>query len=279
MVGESGETTPDSAIDPRRTFKKSQSLFRGGKMKALHALFVCLFVYVLGASTAQAAGWNTADTFRTQLQTAASQAHTHPLNYSEARRVLLGQLHLQQGPQGYFIHDVYCQKDYTRDDFAGSRGPEPGKAPDDRILNVEHTWPQSRFSGREGATMKSDLHHLFPADSKLNQIRGNFRFGEVSDALPMLQCGYSQIDNTGGGLPHFEPPVVHKGNVARALFYFAVRYGMSIDPEEETNLRAWNQMDPPDDFEMQRNNAIESIQGNRNPFIDHPEYVDQIADF
>jgi deoxyribonuclease I len=242
-------------------------------MKALSALFVGLFL-----SLHAQAGWNTSDTLRTQLQTVTAQAHTHPLTYGEARKVLLGQLHLQQGPQGYFIHDVYCQKDYTRDDFGG-RGPQPGTTPDDRILNVEHTWPQSKFSGREGSTMKADLHHLFPSHSKLNQIRGNFPFGEVDDRLPMLECGFTQIDNSGAGLPHFEPPAVHKGNVARALFYFAVRYGLSIDAEQEADLRNWNHSDPPDDFERQRNDAIEKIQGNRNPFIDHPEYADQIADF
>lgn len=246
---------------------------------SLSSALVSILIFLGGTESFAQAAWQNPSDLRNQLQAVAARTHTNPLNYGTARKVLLGRLHLQQGPQGYFIHDVYCQKDYTSSDFGGSRGPAPETAPDDRILNVEHTWPQSKFSGREGATMKSDLHHLFPADSKLNQIRGNFKFGEVSDDIPMLQCHQSQIDNTGNGLPHFEPPAVHKGNVARALFYFAVRYGLTIDAVEETDLRVWNQMDPPDEFEMQRNNAIEQIQGNRNPFIDHPEYADQIADF
>ena len=214
---------------------------------------------------------------RGQMQADLKRSHTHVLNYSEARKILLGELHLQQGPSGYYIHDVYCQKDFTANDF-GSRGPGPGRAPDDKVLNVEHTWPQSKFAGPEKGTMKSDLHHLFPADSELNQIRGNFSFGEVSDSLPWLKCNQAQMDSSAG-LPHFDPPPAHKGNVARALFYFAVRYNLSIDAEQEADLRRWNVQDPPDDFERARNAAIERIQGNRNPFIDHPDAADQIRDF
>lgn len=217
------------------------------------------------------------DDVRGQLRAETKQAHTHVLNYSDARKILLGELHLQQGPQGYFIHDVYCQKDFTAADFGG-RGPGPGRAPDDKILNVEHTWPQSKFAGPEKSMMKSDLHHLFPTDSQLNQIRGNFPFGDVPDERPWLKCNLTQIDQGPDGL-RFDPPVVHKGNVARALFYFAVRYNLSIDADQEADLRRWNVQDPPDAFEKNRNAAIERVQGNRNPFIDRPELADQIRDF
>ena len=77
----------------------------------------------------------------------------------------------------------------------------------------------------------------------------------------------------------FEPPVEHKGNVARALFYFAVRYDMRIAAHEEFFLRQWNVIDPVDDEEIARNNEIERLQGNRNPFIDDAALVELIEDF
>lgn len=215
-----------------------------------------------------------------ELHDIVTSHHQHSLDYREARRAIMGELHLQESGGKYFIHDVYCQHDYTADDFNGkSGGPSPGKIPDDRVLNVEHTWPQSRFGGSAPkGVQKSDLHHLFPADSVMNSKRGNMRFGDVDGKSVELKCSESRL-SAGPGRPHFEPPDAHKGNVARALFYFAVRYNMSITPEEEDALRDWNRRDPVDPEERERNDKIEKIQGNRNPFIDHPEYVDRINDF
>ena len=218
--------------------------------------------------------------FREQLHVATMTSH-HPLpDYTTARKVLFGQLDLQQASNGaYFIHDVYCQKDYSASDFTGDRGPKPGQAPDDHVINVEHTWPQSHFSGREADTMKVDLHHLYPANSKLNGIRGNFDFGDLDASVPLLVCNTSQIGQAADGRTVYDPPNAQKGHIARSLFYFAVRYGVAIEDHEEASLRNWNKMFPPDAYEMNRNNMIEKIQGNRNPFVDHPEYADQIANF
>jgi deoxyribonuclease-1 len=77
----------------------------------------------------------------------------------------------------------------------------------------------------------------------------------------------------------FEPRNEHKGNLARALLYFAVRYERSIEPWQEEILRCWHALDPPDAAEVARTNGIELLQGTRNPFVDHPEFVDRIADF
>ncbi|MBF0409657.1 MAG: endonuclease [Candidatus Riflebacteria bacterium] len=136
-------------------------------------------------------------------------------------------------------------------------------------MNIEHTWPQSL-----GATgiAKSDLHHLFPTDSNANGRRGSLPFGEVRN--PNWEEGGSKCDGS-----EFEVRDNFKGNVARAKFYFAVRYDKSIPADEEAALRKWNQDDPVDATELERNNKIEKIQNNRNPFIDHPEFVGQISDF
>ena len=77
----------------------------------------------------------------------------------------------------------------------------------------------------------------------------------------------------------FEPPANHKGNVARALFYFSLRYDLRIKPYEEMVLRQWNILDPVDSEEVRRNTLIEKIQGNRNPFVDDSELVNLISDF
>jgi endonuclease I len=77
----------------------------------------------------------------------------------------------------------------------------------------------------------------------------------------------------------FEVREAHRGNVARALFYFAVRYDLHIDAAQEETLRLWHVEDTVDDAELKRNDAVEALQHNRNPFIDHPEFVEKIADF
>ncbi len=208
--------------------------------------------------------------------------HT-PVQYTEARRLLMGTLHLSQDASGYFVRDVYCQKNYGRADFK-SVAPGPNALPDDAIINTEHTWPQSRFNRAfQPDIQKTDMHHLFPTDSKMNAIRGNKKFGEVPQSTTALPCQTAKFGPITGPVPdsdeHFEPPQVHKGNVARALFYFSVRYSIKIDADEEYYLRKWHKEDPVDAFEVQRNEAIFRLQGDRNPFIDHPELVDMIADF
>lgn len=218
------------------------------------------------------------DEIKAKVRTYLSQNH-HPVSYDVARKFLMGQLHLEQKGSQYIIHDVYCQKDFSNRDFT-SDPPGPNQIPKDTVLNTEHTWPQSRFSRQaQKDVQKSDLHHLFPSDSQMNAIRGNNIFGEVDHVDKPLKCNESRLGRNENGRWIFEPPKDHRGNVARALFYFSVRYQIRIDQEEEKALRKWNVDDPVDDSEIQRNAAIEKIQGNRNIFIDHNELVDNIADF
>ncbi len=197
------------------------------------------------------------------------------LGYTAARKILFGKLYLSENEEGrYYVRDVYCQETFTE-------GVGPDRIPNHNRLNCEHTWPQSKFSSRFPNEMqKSDLHHLYPTDSKANSIRGNYEFGEVENESYDL-CGTSQVgrdSNTGGG-HYFEPPSEHKGNVARSLFYFSVRYKLPISERQEAALRKWHHEDPVDSEEMERNNQIHMIQGNRNPFIDAPELVGRIDNF
>lgn len=203
-------------------------------------------------------------------------ANNRPLGYREARKHLFGELFLQKKQGHYFIKDAYCQKNYGENVGVG-----PGKIPNASAINCEHTWPQSRFNSHEDRfTQKGDLHHLFPVDSRANSTRSNIDFGDVNAGEQVNGCPLSQRgDDINAGNSSFEPPKEHKGNVARALFYFSVRYRISIDDTEEAYLKEWNRLDPVDKAEKSRHEQIYQIQGNRNPFIDDPTLADQIDNF
>jgi endonuclease I len=143
--------------------------------------------------------------------------------------------------------------------------------------------------------MKSDLHHVFPTDGYVNNRRGSYPFGEVDRPIWTSENGsmLGSSDQCDAYSRVFEPIDVFKGDVARALFYMSVRYrnaddewsssgatvGASMEPWAEEVLRAWHITDPPDAKEIDRNNAVASLQSNRNPFVDHPEWVCLVEDF
>jgi deoxyribonuclease-1 len=198
------------------------------------------------------------------------------LGYRGARKVLFGKLHLEEDGDGYYIKDVYCRKKITNNQTQIG----PNIIPNHALINCEHTWPQSKFSGRfQKGMQKSDLHHLFPTDSRANSTRGNHEFANVSGDTLAEDCDASRSGVPKGGYDFFEPPTEHKGNVARALFYFSVRYQIKISSQQEAYLREWNIQDPVDESERERNQTIFEIQRNRNPFIDFPELIDRIQNF
>ncbi len=141
-------------------------------------------------------------------------------------------------------------------------------------MNAEHTLPQSR--GARELPAKSDLHHLFPTDSVANNERAAHPFGVVVKEL--WREGDAKLGLDASGQKVFEPPDEHKGNVARALFYMAAVYGVALPEAEERVLRAWHGDDPVDDDERRRNDAVSTLQGNRNPFIDHDGLIERIDD-
>lgn len=214
----------------------------------------------------------------TARQALASVISKHTtFSYKTARRYLFGQIHLSQNNSGeYELTDVYCQNTYNK-----NQGVGPGQIPNHTIVNCEHTWPQSRFSKNQSSkTQKNDMHHLYPVDSRSNSSRGNITFAEVNGRDVHERCRASQRGpDVNTGKTSFEPPIAHRGNVARALFYFSVRYNINIPDHEEVHLRNWHIDDPADDFERSRNEQIYALQGNRNPFIDEPDTVDEIVNF
>ena len=204
------------------------------------------------------------------------------ISYADARKYLFGQIHLKRDHSGYYVKDVYCNRR-----FRSSAGVGPDKIPNSNKINCEHTWPQSKFTTTFSREMqKSDLNHLFPTDTRANSTRGNFPFGNVHGTSVGSNCNDSAV-----GTParvnylkrrsgtYFEPPQEHKGNVARALFYFSVRYKMPISSTQETYLKRWHEEDPVDESELERNEIVQKAQGNRNPFIDFPHLVEKVSDF
>ncbi len=147
-------------------------------------------------------------------------------------------------------------------------------------FNTEHTWPQSNFGEQE--PMKSDLYHLFPTDNPANGVRSNYPFGKVVSNITW-QVGGSKLGLNSLGQTVFEPRDLHKGDVSRSMFYFITRYpvnyGNFFTLTQENVFREWNKLDVVGAVEMARNNAIASLQLKRNPFIDHPEFVDRIYSF
>ncbi|MBT3236791.1 MAG: endonuclease I [Bdellovibrionales bacterium] len=148
------------------------------------------------------------------------------------------------------------------------------RVPNSNVMNTEHLWPQSR-----GATgiAKSDLHHLRPANSRVNSRRGNYPFCQV-ETIEWEKMG-SYYGKNSDNRRCFEPRDLYKGDIARAMLYFSIRYKKYIDPSQEQHFRLWHQEDPPEKEELIRNDLIENIQKNRNPFVDIPELVELIEDF
>lgn len=188
------------------------------------------------------------------------QAGHSPYGYREARKVIFEKIDNDNGEVCCVYSDNKCLK--TR------------RLPNHTVMNIEHTWPQSL--GARGIA-KSDLHHLFPTDSQSNSRRSNLPFCEVEHVEWYGDGSQLGIDHRGEDC--FEPPAEHKGDVARAMFYFAIRYDYRIDPEQERVLRKWHELDRVDQRELERHEAIVRHQRNRNVFIENPEIVELVQDF
>lgn len=182
--------------------------------------------------------------------------------------------------------DVF--NDEIEDAYTGRRvTPDGSRTPGD--TNTEHSWPQSK--GTRTGPSNSDLHHLFVVDRYSNSRRQNYEFGapECGES-GQPKCRWvsenhgddeqpSRIGLNDAGDPIFEVRSSRRGDVARAQFYIALRYDMTIEEDTEKVLRQWHAEDPPDGYERARNARIEKVQNNRNPFVDCPELVERIDRF
>jgi len=173
---------------------------------------------------------------------------------------------------------------------------------ENNCYNREHSWPRSWYGpgGNEIYPMHSDLFHVYPTDAWVNELRSNFPYGKVNSPVTTTLNGGKLGPNSTPGYSGtvFEPIDAYKGDLARTYFYMATRYEDLVAAWNTKSTQAnaildgtsfpafktwflellisWHDADPVSQKEIVRNYAVYSMQGNRNPFIDEPGYVQMI---
>ena len=182
------------------------------------------------------------------------------------------------------VWDMYSDKTnfvFGKDQDRGAHSAEG------QTYNREHSFPKSWFN--DARPMHNDLFHLYPTDSYINGVRGNFPFGETDHPSKTSHNGFSKFGGSstpGYSGKVFEPNDEYKGDFARSYFYMATAYENKIggwkSPMLAHNsypayadwalkmLLRWAKEDPVSKKEIDRNNAVYKLQGNRNPYIDFP---------
>ena len=165
------------------------------------------------------------------------------------------------------IVTIYSSYSTTNSTYNGGQG-----------WNREHVWPKS-LGGDTTSGGGADLHHIRPSENLINSTRGNMLYGNVSSGKSVS----GNLSNSLGGHysgGYFEPLDNVKGDVARICLYMYVRWNTGWGCSSVTNvfqsvdvLLDWCEQDPVDTWEMGRNEVVGAIQGNRNVFIDYPEYA------
>ena len=161
----------------------------------------------------------------------------------------------------------------------------------------EHVWAKSHGDFGTSTGTGTDVHNLKPADVSINSTRNNRDFDNGGDAVTDSSppSGYDGSTDCFKTSTTFEPPDSLKGDIARIIFYMVVRYegeNGEVDLEMvnyadsspsgepyhgvQSTLYSWHVADAVSSFEQNRNDVIYSYQGNRNPFIDHPEYANYL---
>jgi endonuclease I len=193
------------------------------------------------------------------------------------------------------VLDMYSEKPNGTDPYNYSTGSTQrcgNYSTEGDCYNREHIIPQSTFGS--ASPMVSDAHFITPTDGKVNGQRSNYPHGTVATAtwtsLNGSKLGSSSVSGYTGTV--FEPIDEFKGDIARMYFYFATRYETTVSSYSYpmfngtsnqvfttsflNMLLAWNALDPVNQREIARNDAIYATQNNRNPYIDHPEYVQRV---
>ena len=180
---------------------------------------------------------------------------------------------------------VYTGNSIDKFDFASNFEPD--------FWNREHVWPKSHGDFDAGDPFEvpayTDAHNLKPVDHSMNTLRGEKDFENGGD---LVFNGSSETDCFSTSST-FEPRDEVKGDIARIILYMDLRYeggtgepnlvvvdGLTTYPNPQigtlSTLLEWHVQDPPDAFEKRRNDIIFKWQGNRNPFIDYPEFVNYL---
>ena len=228
--------------------------------------------------------------------TVVANDHYYAAAYNKEGQALKKALHDIISEQKVLSYDeVWNALKYTDEDpnntnnvmlfYSGKSSPKTNSGGNVGNWNREHTWAKSHGDFGTSKGPGTDIHHLRATDVQVNGSRGNLDFD--NGGSPVAGCNGCLKDSDS-----FEPPNRVKGDVARILLYMATRYeaGDKVDLElnDKVNngtapyhgklsvLLQWHKQDPVDEYEKRRNERIYEIQGNRNPFIDHPEFVEKI---
>lgn len=224
----------------------------------------------------------TADELIDYLQ--ANYSVTNSQSYSGARDAMFEEI---DGPDGT-ISCVYTGYTIQFTDRLNAQDPNGDNIQEANDFNTEHIWPQSYFD--KASPMRSDIHHLYPTRVDVNGARSNHPFDEIPDnqTSTWYREGSSQSSIPTSNIDEysellsgtsFEPREDHKGNVARAIFYFWAIYQDNTDITSDNTdnaaffdgmkdvLLTWHDADPVDETEVNRSTEIATVQGNRNPFI------------
>ncbi|MBV8326390.1 endonuclease [Chryseobacterium sp.] len=193
------------------------------------------------------------------------------------------------------ILDIYSENPNGPDQYNFTPGTNQcgTYSTEGQCYNREHVIPQSLFNS--ASPMVADINFIRPTDGKVNGVRSNYPYGVVGSASFTSKNGSKLGTSVSQGYSGtvFEPIDAFKGDIARMILYFVTRYedklpnftsggmlGNTAFPGLQSwalnQYIAWHLMDPVSAEEIARNNASYAYQGNRNPFIDHPEYVTQI---
>ncbi|MBD3225914.1 MAG: T9SS type A sorting domain-containing protein [Caldithrix sp.] len=195
------------------------------------------------------------------------------LNYDDARDVMFSEI-------DQYNDSVTCV--YTGYRIYLNPSVDPSTDAYNKDMNTEHTWPRSK--GADSGNAESDLHHLFPTRVHVNSSRGNAPLGESDDtatdtwwrndySLTSIPDSYiNEYSEKENDTDLFEPREDHKGNAARAVFYFYTMYSDVADDDffalQKDGLYEWHSIDPADQRENERNDRIAPYQDNKkNPFI------------
>lgn len=199
--------------------------------------------------------------------------------YNAARRAMYGTIDVESDGSVYCVYTGFNQTSRVTTFL--------------NPINAEHSIPQSWFDADE--PMRSDIFHLYPTHGSVNSARSNKPFNEnIDNTTNTWYTGSAAGLSTQSSIPStniddysenrsdgFEPREDHKGDLARAVFYFFTMYDISNYNGKTLNsailggnvdiLYQWHLEDPVDEWEQQRNERIEDVQGNRNPYIDYPD--------
>ena len=225
--------------------------------------------------------------FKTELHEIISSGNIAKYSYNDVKTLLM---QLDEDPNNE--NNILCLltgKSMPKSSFGGT-GRE--------AWNREHIWPKSHGFNNESLSPYTDLNHLRAAEAYTNSTYHNdYDYGELLEGYTEDKYGNKYVSNLGDGQGVYEPRDAIKGDIARMIMYMDVRYEgdqLSSDIQLEISndhtapssmtgqigmldtLIKWHQQDPVDDLERVRNERAYGYQGNRNPFIDYPEFAELI---